>query len=457
MPLSLAHVPVLGADPPLAPRRRASGTVRDTAAGRGLPALSWLYQAIVVLTVLVFLQALLLNSILFKLGVLARYLLWAGILVGTAAHVARGGGRRLVRGLLPVLPFMLCGLISSLVNSDLDAMRWVVIWLLGMMAAATIGSEVDDGRLLRLLFWTFGVLIALSIVTVFAFPSIGVLVDTRALDEGNAWRGVFQHKNMLGFVCSLTIASALLAPGLRWFVRAPVLLMALVCTVFSSSGGASIIVATLLLYLLATAVLRRLPVSPATRAILLISAVVLAGLVLWFGAGAIVELTGRDATLTGRADIWPVFFNRALDHWLIGAGPGTFTALSFTTVDLTAELSRYGAIHTPHNFYIAAFGEVGVLGFIAVVGALLFFALVVPFASHRATAQGCGAFALILMVGGVSETREVFGIGISMFLILLLYSAQVNRTEPQAASAIPVDADPVEPQARGPFLPPVLA
>ena len=129
---------------------------------------------------------------------------------------------------------------------------------------------------------------------------------------------------------------------------------------------------------------------------------------------------GRDTSLTGRTAIWQAYFNRALDNWAFGAGPGSFTDLSLTTGDVGLKFQHLGHIFTPHNMFIAVFGEIGLIGLVAFglsMAVILGQALAMPRGSTRNLIV---AFTLFFLISGLDETHEVFGTGSGLFLIVLL-------------------------------------
>jgi len=151
----------------------------------------------------------------------------------------------------------------------------------------------------------FGLIAVSSTVMALAVPSIGI---DHAVHAG-AWKGVFWEKNTLGGMMALGAVSAYAAlradPGRRWIWAG----MAVLCTalvLLSTSktallswtlgtGGAIGIAACRQGFGFAATVL----FAGITGAILLAMALVIAPV-------EFLELLGRDATLTGRTDIWAI-------------------------------------------------------------------------------------------------------------------------------------------------------
>ncbi|WP_082474907.1 O-antigen ligase family protein [Sphingomonas sp. Leaf343] len=402
---------------------------------------SWngLYIFIFILTVIVFTQTLIeFSPILFRLGVIARYTLWLSIFAGLSLHIVRRGVSNVMDGLAPVLAFLTIGMISAtLSNEPHEAAQVLTFWILGVLAAITIGAELRSEILLSVLFWTFAFLIVSSVAAALIFPSFGTQIDGRAL-AGHAWRGLVPNKNGFGYLTAFSAVAFCLMPGRHWALRSFVIVLTIMCAVLSSSQGGLITLAAAFSYLFIVHLIYQIRSSALSRATVLFIIISVAALSVNVLSGYLLELAGRDAGLTGRSVIWPAYFNRALEHWLIGAGPGTFSQASSITADVGASFSKYGEIHTPHNMYIAAFGEVGLLGAISFFGALAYFVFYAPFIGKSRLGYGTGACAFILVIGGLGETREVFGTGISMFLILTFYSSLKSN---KRASTSPIDSD----------------
>ena len=194
------------------------------------------------------------------------------------------------------------------------------------------------------------------------------------------------------------------------------------------------------------AVLRRSRLSVGLRALTLAVLTMSALLFLYFLSAALLELIGRDATFTGRTYIWDAFLARAKELWLIGGGPGSFSNRASPYVaDIAYRFRALGAIHTPHNMYIATLGEIGIFGLLAFVGPILYFAFVLPFRNASSCALAGATVAFTMLVSGIGETREVFGLGMNMFLLVLMI-ATMNRETIKRPAHLQAAGHDVEPQ-----------
>ncbi len=89
-------------------------------------------------------------------------------------------------------------------------------------------------------------------------------------------------------------------------------------------------------------------------------------------------------------------------------------------------LEELGTIRQPHNAYILAFGEGGILGLTAYVSALAYMAFVAPF-RHRTTESAiCAMFAFAILLASISEGRGVFSSTVEGYLLLVFRTLSVR-------------------------------
>jgi O-antigen ligase len=137
------------------------------------------------------------------------------------------------------------------------------------------------------------------------------------------WRGVLPQKNFAGAICAFTILifvfDAKRIPAL--FRLAVILATAYFLYRTSSKTSMGILVVAI------AAGSLRLLYRPAYRAFMLPAlALIAVGVTLYVNMNwdaLVAPLNSQDA-LTGRVQIWPPLLNYANDHWLTGAGYGSF-------------------------------------------------------------------------------------------------------------------------------------
>ncbi|HEX8445337.1 MAG TPA: O-antigen ligase family protein [Sphingomonas sp.] len=372
---------------------------------------------------------------LYTLGVTARYLLWPFILLAIIMHISTRGVQALGSNLILIMPFFAIGVVAGLLGYDIiTSMRLLTFWLLGAMSAVTIALELPTDRVQRTVFWIMMAVMGGSLLAVFVAPGMAVGLDTRGPLGGGSWIGVFAGKNALGWFAGYALIFSVLSPGIAAPWRLLLAGVTAVCLFFSGSQGSIVIVVATAAFVGVIWLLRRTSLSPGARAGTLLTIVLLAVPLLMGMSTLVLQALGRDTTLTGRTDIWRVFLDRALDYWVIGAGPGSFTNVSIVTIDLSSALTALGMIRTPHNMFIAVLGETGIAGLIAYVAILGYVAFVVPFRFAARAALPASAVAFSTMIGGIGETREVFGPAFAMFLVLLMLTL-TRKGEREAPSA----------------------
>lgn len=392
------------------------------------------------------------QPLLIDIRVYVRYLLWPAILLAAAIHAARPTRGTATRAIGVVMPYFVVGVIAGAIGVwPIGAARSLVFWLFGVLAAAVIGAELRQRTMLRFLFWFYAFMIATSIAAALALPEIGTMPDGRAI-LGDAWRGLFNSKNTVGPICLFGALWAVLAPGLKLIVRLAGIAIAVVLVAFSNAQSAWLSMIAVAAYLGVVLALRRFSMPAGAKALIVIGGIAAGVGAIIAGLQPLLELLGRDPTLTGRTTIWSTWLARAFDHPVLGTGPGSFTELSITTIDLTISQLYLGRITSPHNMFIAIFGETGAIGlitFLIIIGRIAFY---IPFASRRSEALVAGSVAFSMFALGFAETREVFSLGLNMVFVVATYAAYLSATgkdraappdEPATApQPIPIRPDP---------------
>ena len=427
------RIRVLGA-PPIQPARAVLSRRVDTAQW---PVQAFWFYALVNISAYLWLgEVPALTSAL----VFVRYLLWPATLVFAAIFVSLKGVTPIFRALLPFLPYFFVGLASGLASvAPLDALRLLVFWILVMLTAALVGLQLRPETTIKTTFFTFAVFVTTSVAFVLLVPSLGIPIDNRSA-TGGAWRGLFEGKNLFGEICVYAFVSTLLVRGINLRVRLIVAGLAVLALIKSDSQGAVVLGASITAYWLCVPQLRKMALSPLTKSGIFVGSIIGGVLVLLFANKPLLEALGRDPTFTGRTVIWALWLSRATHHWILGAGPGSFTLVNSVTVsDLVLAFQKYGSIHTPHNMYIAIFGEVGLLGLVAFAVPLIYLMAYLPFRYAGRTPFACGMVAFTTAVSGMSETREVFGIGLNMSLLILLYASTIRQLNDALVETAPPD------------------
>jgi exopolysaccharide production protein ExoQ len=361
-----------------------------------------------------------------------QYLLWLLILLGAVLHVRAAGLERIARVLAPFALFWLAGAAAALFGiTPLAALRLLILWSLMAVSAACIGLELG-ARALRPLCLAMSVTLVLSVALALAVPRYGT--QLAGLDA--VWRGLFTNKNQLGWVSALCLVFGwhLRAVGVRKAAWA-LIGLALLCLLASTSKGALVAALAALLF---SAIVRRLARHVSAGFGLAVLTVVLGclGALCLLAFPLLLELLGRDATLTGRTEIWSAYFRSMMATPWLGEGPGAYTSLTPLTWRIASRFESFGAIVTPHNYYLGVFGDAGLFGLLGAGAALVFLVLVRPLQRWTPLTAACSALGFALAVHGMVETHEVYTPGAGAFLLILMHAVAV-------ASDTAVDPDPV--------------
>ena len=169
----------------------------------------------------------------------------------------------------------------------------------------------------------FGLIAVSSAVMAIAVPSIGI---DHAVHAG-AWKGVFWEKNTLGGMMALGAVSAYAAlradPDRRWIWIG----MALLCTalVLLSTSKTALLSWTLGTGGAVGIMACRQGFGFATLVLFLgLTGGIMLGMILLIAPVEFLEMLGRDATLTGRTDIWAILIEEVWRRPWTGYGYRAF-------------------------------------------------------------------------------------------------------------------------------------
>jgi O-antigen ligase len=236
--------------------------------------------------------------------------------------------------------------------------------LLGyILAIAGICQILDIGVFCKIIVRVLAFLILASVVMAVALPQYGTHQLDDALGDAGAglWRGVFGHKNLLGAAASTSVFIFLF---FRRLISASVsfqvmcIVAAIACLIFAQSAGSWVVLCMLVVYYF---LLRTAPVSRNFLLLIVLGVSVLAFTVFSFYSADLVGIVGRDATFTGRADIWRIVLDAIWQKPLLGFGYYAGTH-DFMRPLLQGQL--FSAAVDPHNGYLDVMLGTGTVGLI---------------------------------------------------------------------------------------------
>lgn len=291
-----------------------------------------------------------------------------------------------VRTLNPFL-FLLVGLavasIAWSIEPVLSLRRNVRMLTFVLIAIAFVVMAWHTRRYQNVLRPILTILLAGSIVFGLLFPTLAIHQETVPELVG-AWRGLASHKNGLGAMACI----ALIFWFHAWFTREvktfPALFgigIASTCLFLSRSSTALATTVLVLLFLLVFLRSPRgfRPYMPYITAIFLIL-VVLYGLVILNilpGQGLllspIMTLTGKDASFTGRTEIWTIITDHIRANPFFGTGYGAYWAGPFAESPSYEFVRRMGKFYpgSAHNGYLEILNDLGWAGLLALIGYMI--------------------------------------------------------------------------------------
>ncbi len=358
------------------------------------------------------------------MGVPFQWAVWGMAVLGLLWHVQKFGFSRIFVVTRVVLPFAFIGLITGLLGiNPFLSIRFLIMWGLVVICAGVIGSELDPERAKNTLCRILLVLMVGSIVMAVGFPFIG----QQGYGSTLVWRGLFTNKNQLGWVSGLTLIIAMsIIDRKTWKLSVFTALVASICLIFSSSKGALLAALFTIGYVYALVWLAPRVTTGfgvfATTTILF-----LAGVFAFLLLPYVLEMLGRDATLTGRTDVWHTYFTAMVRTPWLGEGAGSYTSLSSLTLPLAQRLASLGIIVTPHNIFLGVLGDMGLFGLVAFIGMHLYLTLTRPFLYQSRFVIVCSGVGFMMVAHGMVETHEVMGPGPAWFLLILAYALSLQE------------------------------
>ena len=359
-----------------------------------------------------------------QFGVPFQYGLWILIVISLSLHLSRNGITALTVVLLPFIPFLLAGVIAATFGfNPMASYHMLAQWLVMALAAIIIGQNIDSNQVWRVLLIALLILMASSALLAVVKPRIG----TELYGFHSVWRGVFTNKNQLGWIAALTLlVSAGMPGGKSWLLRLITFVLAMVCLLASNSKGALLGALCALGYQLFISKLIK-KTSPGFAVLVVMWMLALLVTVGVNTLPSLLELLNRDPTLTGRTEIWQLYFNSMMNTPWFGQGPGAYTASSPITLPLATHLGQGGSIVTPHNSFLGAFGDAGLIGVLAFTSLLIYLSVIAPMQRASAALQTSASIAFLMITLGMVETHDVFTAGPGWFLLILSRSVAIRE------------------------------
>lgn len=263
-----------------------------------------------------------------------------------------------------------------------------------------LGHCFDLRRLIKILAIGSSINLVVSAVLIFAFPAIGI-------DDTDAWRGAwvgaFTHKNSLGAAVAMSILVLFFAimtnNGLVRFIF--LLMMGLSFILLIGSLSSTSLVMSIVGLLMSIGYLMWQKTRGLSLAIVVAVCILAPAFAMILAQADItsffLEAVGKDATISGRTDIWRLAWPYITDRFWLGYGFDSFWQSGFPWFSQFEARLYYSPYHS-HNgileFWIAC-------GLVGVAAALLTFFASILRAALLATGDDArpeAAFPLIFLI-----------------------------------------------------------
>jgi exopolysaccharide production protein ExoQ len=329
-----------------------------------------------------------------------------------------------------VLVVLLCWVIFSTLWSvgAADTLRRSIALSLSTMFGICLCARYDVLSTVRLLAAALAMDIVASAVCSLVFPGVGI---AQSGDYAGAWRGVFASKNTLGammLVALLAFYVLYLADRARWHLLAIGAALSLLLLSTSMTPLVTLFALVPALTLTRRLIQRRRRIGLIFGFLASVTALLV--LIASTDIEALLAFFGRDATLTGRTEIWQLSWEAILGRFWIGYGYGAFWSNQWgPATEIWDSLNwRVPSSHSGLLELWLGLGIVGVLLFVALVVRTF---LTIVANSRRATPEQLiwlvGYF-LIFLVHAVTEPTALEQTNISWVLFVSISCARARVT-----------------------------
>jgi len=186
-----------------------------------------------------------------------------------------------------------------------------------------LASRYTMKQQLELLGWMFGIAVVMSFMFAIGLPKFGVM---GGIHEGK-WRGIYNHKSVLGkvMVPSIIVFTILaIDTKKRQFIYWLGSLLSLILLLRSTATSSLLNTITLLAASITFPVFRWKYNWMVPGLIFIVTLGSTLYVLLTINLEILLGSLGKDATLTGRADMWPFIFEMIFKNLWLGYGYGAF-------------------------------------------------------------------------------------------------------------------------------------
>lgn len=295
----------------------------------------------------------------------ALRLIWPPVYALTLGLVALSPGAvwRVTLRAWPLVLLSALTLVSALWSIDPEiSLRRGLGVVITLVFGLWLAARYDWRDLVRLMALSFAVLAIGSLMAGALAPGFGVMQEVHP----GAWRGLWWEKNTLGAMMAwgalafLAAAFCAVRQAERWMWLA-LISVALLLVILATSRTAFIATAIAVAGPVAIALVRRGFGFSALAGLGLVIVLIAIFGVLVIGPGAVLELLGRDATLTGRTDIWIALGDAIGQRPWTGYGYGAFWEVDDGPVHWVRQTTAW-PVPTAHNAWLETALALGLPG-----------------------------------------------------------------------------------------------
>jgi O-antigen ligase len=261
------------------------------------------------------------------------------------------------------------------------------------LAGLAIAARYDWDGLVQRLAFAFFLMAFVSLLIVIIKPSQGIMA---VVYEG-AWKGPFPEKNYLGGLMAkgliVSMCAFAMRPSRGW-LWIPAGLLCFFLVLMSTSKTALLISLFGILAFLAMRVFRRFPILRLPVLYLLVASITAFAVLFLTIPDELFGLIGKDATFTGRTDIWEQLIIAIKEKPVLGYGYGTFWQDPLGPSYNLRQTLQWG-VPTAHNGWFETWLSSGMVGVI-MFSILYIFTLILAF--DRIKRGGVEAYWVVLSV-----------------------------------------------------------
>lgn len=316
------------------------------------------------------------------------------------------------------------------------SMRRSLAIVMTTIAGLYIGTRYRWQTMLRAFAITWLIVGLVSLFTALLVPSFGRMQDV----HDGAWQGLYFEKNQLGghMARAALFAGFLVIMDQKYRWQWSGFLMLSIALVLLSTSKSSLLALGVGLGILALAVWMKQGLR--VGLVTLWFSICIGGLfvaIMFLAPERVFDLLGRDATLTGRTDIWLVLADNIRERPLLGYGYGAFWAPESGPGNWVRDALQWDA-PTAHNGWL----EVTIaLGFVGLAFLLLDFFMTIGRAVLASVTTWTGVFALAFcaqfFLFSLSESASLQQNSI-VWLIYVAIAAKLTRRPKNIVAVRPV-------------------